>query len=416
VDAGPDAFLARVPWAAALARRVGLGDELVSPAPGGARLWSRGALRPLPEGLLMGVPTDVLKVARSGVLRPAGLARAALEPFLPRRAGRSGDASVGRLVRGRFGNEVLERLVDPLLGGVYAGDADAMDLHATVPQLAVVADRSRSLLTGARASTEATRAGAGAAAPGPVFLAPRRGMGSLVDAVLAVLAADTGVTMHLDATVQGLTPSGAGWAVHGDVFDTLQADAVIVAVPAHRAASLVEPVAPDPAALLAGIPLGSVVMTTLAVPEAALGRPLDGSGYLVPKPEQRTVTACSWGSSKWPQWKMPGLAVLRVSAGRYGDDRPAAMDDDTLLDHVLEDLRRHIGLQGEPTAVRITRWDDAFPQYLPGHRARVAAIRAGLRRAAPGVLVAGAALDGIGIPACIRQGQEAAAALAASAA
>lgn len=406
VDEGPDAFLARVPWAAGLARAVGLGDELVSPAPGGARVWSRGALRRLPDGLLMGVPTDVAAVARSGVLSPLGMARAGLEPLLPRRAGRRGARSVGRLVRGRFGHEVAERLVDPLLGGVYAGDADAMDLDATVPQLAEVADRSRSVLLGARAALPPPPAAG--AAPAPLFLAPRGGMGSLVDAVVARLAADPGVTLlpGRAAPPPEPLPDGAGWRVGG-----IEAGAVVLAVPADVAGALLGVVAPDAAALLTGIPLGSVVMTTLAVPRAAVGHPLDGTGYLVPKPEQRLVTACSWGSSKWPHWApADGAAVLRVSAGRGGDDRAIGLDDDALLRGVLADLAVHLGMRGEPSAVRITRWPRAFPQYLPGHRARVTAVRAALRRTAPGVLVAGAALDGIGIPACIRQGQDAAAA------
>ncbi len=399
VDAGPDAFLARVPWGAALARQVGLGDELVSPATAGARLWVRGRLRPLPEGLLMGVPTAIGPVARSGVLSVPGMVRAGLEPLLPGRIGRRTDGSVGALVRARFGHEVLERLVDPLLGGVYAGDADRMDLAATVPQLAELAARSRSLLLGAR---RGGGAGTAAAPAGPVFLTPRRGLGSLVDAVAARL---DGVTVCCGTPVSGIGRlAGGGYDVGGH-----RADAVVVAAPADVSARLVADLAPRAAATLGAIPLASVAMVTLAVPERAVGRTLDATGYLVPKPEQRTVTACSWGSSKWAHWQVPGTAILRVSAGRFGDERALQLDDDALLRAVLDDLRRHLGLRGEPTEVRITRWPRAFPQYLPGHLDRVGELERDLAGQAPGVRLAGAALRGIGIPACIRQGQEAAA-------
>jgi protoporphyrinogen/coproporphyrinogen III oxidase len=186
------------------------------------------------------------------------------------------------------------------------------------------------------------------------------------------------------------------------------ADAVVVTTPAFAAAATLASIAPGAASLLGTIPYAGVVMVTLAFPDAALTRPLDASGYLVPKPEQRYLTACSWASTKWAHWQPPGKVVLRASLGRYGNERALDLDDDAVLAAALADLGVQAGIRGDPTDVRITRWPQGFPQYLPGHTGKVDAIHDALGREAPGVLAAGAAYRGVGIPACIRQGRAAA--------
>ena len=379
VELAADAFLARVPDAAELCRELGLGDELVSPATGQAYLWLGARLRPLPEGLALGVPTDLAAVARSGVLSVGGLGRAALEPLLPATSV-AADRSVGSLVRARFGDEVFERLVDPLISGINAGRADDLSLDAVTPQLAAAARSSRSLLLGLR------RARSGDSA-GPVFLTVQSGLGRLVDRLVGVLP-----DVRTSSPVASLAD--------------LDADRVVLAVPAFAAADLLSAVAPDAAALLADIEYASVVLTLLSYPADAIGRSLDGSGFLVPRGEGRLMTACSWGSSKWPHWAKPGEVLFRVSAGRAGDDRALQLSDEVLVARLHAELSEAVGLQGEPLSSVVARWPRSFPQYAVGHLDRVARIEAALP---PHIAVAGAALRGVGIPACIASGRAAAA-------
>jgi oxygen-dependent protoporphyrinogen oxidase len=388
VDAGADSVLARVPWAVDLLRDLGLADELVAPATGHASIWWHGALHPIPPGLVLGVPTGLPTLARSGLLSWRGKARAAVEPLLPRT---DGDDDLGRTVRQRFGAEVYDRLVGPLVGSINAADPAHISLAATAPLLAEAAARHRSLLLGLRAPSTATA--------GPVFLTHPDGLGHVVHR-LATQLRDAGVDLRVGCPAGPIERTGAGAvAVAG-----LEADAVVLTTPAGAAADALTSMAPDAATRLRHIRYSSVVMVTVALPAGAVGR-LDGSGYLVPVTEQRHVTACSWGSSKWPHWADGDHVVLRASLGRDGDEHALDLDDDALVGATLDDLRRHLGLRGEPAAVRVTRWPRSFPQYEPGHLDRVAAIEAALPR---GVVVAGAAYRGIGIASCVRQGRDAA--------
>jgi oxygen-dependent protoporphyrinogen oxidase len=392
VDEGADAFLARVPHATALADAVGLGDELTSPTAATASVWYDG-LHPIPEGLLLGVPADMVRLARSDLLTWRGKARAALEPLRPRT---DADDSIGALVRGRFGDEVHERLVDALVGSIYAADTDRFSL-AMVPQLAALAGRGRSLLLSARAVR--------AAAPpssGPVFHAPRRGMASLVAAV-ADAARDRGAILTTRAPAHVIAADSGGWRVDDDDFD-----AVVLATPAAPTAPLIADAAPEASRLLATMDHAGVVLVTLAVPswpERLQGR----SGYLVPKPVQGRVTAASFGSQKWAHWRGGAGEVLRVSLGRDGRDADD-LDDDAAVGHAVREVGRHVDVDLQPTATRVSRWPRAFPQYRPHHRQWLAAVTAALPT---GLVVTGASYDGIGIPACIDQARRTARSVAA---
>ncbi|MGB0112741.1 MAG: protoporphyrinogen oxidase [Ilumatobacteraceae bacterium] len=400
VDEGADAFLARVPEAIALAERVGLGDELVSPEPVGAAVWYDG-LHPIPDGLLLGLPGRLGPLARTGLLSWRGKARAAIEPLLPRT---STDAdSIGAFVRSRFGDEVHERLVDSLVGSIYATDTDNSSL-AEVPQLAAVASGSRSVLLAARRQRR-TQAGTATAAASPVFASPRHGIGSLVDAV-AEAATAAGATIHTGTSVDAVVQDEAGrWTVHasGSVSSAgAPFDAVVFATPADVAAASLRAAAPDAAELLAQAERADVVMVTLHVPADEWPTELRGlSGYLVPKPVQRLVTAASFGSQKWAHWRPPGGGeILRVSLGRDGAE-VMHLTDDEILDGVLADLSVHLGVTFHPLDVRVSRWPGAFAQYRPHHRAWVDRVEQSLP---DGVFVTGAAYRGIGIPACVRAG------------
>ena len=390
IDEGPDAFLARLPWGTALAKQVGLGEQLVAPEAGKAAVWW-DALHPIPEGLLLGMPTDVMALARSKLLSWPGKIRAATEPFR-RRTSLEPD-SLGGYVRARFGDEIHLRLVDPLVGSIYAADTDHFSL-AAVPQIADLAGKARSVLIAGRTMPKP------AANAGPVFYAPKDGMGALATQTAAAFTA-AGGEIRTDTAVSTLVRDGAGWRVDGEPFD-----AVVLASPAAATAALLSHAAAEAAALVHAIPAADVAMVTLAIrAEAWPSRYAGMSGYLVPKPMQQLVTAASFGSQKWSHWALPELVVLRISLGR--DGLPVLhLSDEQLLAAAVDEVGHHLGLTLQPAHARVSRWQGAFPQYRPHHAARVAAAEAALP---PGLVLAGASYHGIGVPACIRSGQRAAA-------
>ncbi|MBU6330123.1 MAG: protoporphyrinogen oxidase [Acidobacteria bacterium] len=413
VDCGADAFLARVPDAVELCRELGLDHLLTSPASSSAHVWTAGALRRLPAGLVLGVPTDLEALGDSGIISADGLARAAED--LDRTEWPEGepgpdpegadDRSVGDLVRSRLGDEVFERLVAPLLSGVNAGDADVLSLATGAAQLAAAARREPSLIRSLRQQQEAARA-SGADPQAPVFAGLPGGTQMLTDTLRAELERRGG-DLRLGVAATGLRHEGHRWMID-TTEGTLPAAAVVLALPAAPSARLLAPHAPEGAAELARLEYASVAMITLAVRRADLACDLDGSGFLVALTDRLpALTACSWASSKWAHLADPDIAVLRVSAGRHGDTAALALDDTALTEAIAADLTTTMGLDGPLLEVRITRWDDALPQFRPGHLGRVRALRAELDAGPPGLVVAGAAHDGLGIPSCVRQARNA---------
>ncbi|MCY3890681.1 MAG: protoporphyrinogen oxidase [bacterium] len=385
VDEGADAFLARMPWATELCQELGLGAELVSPAQRAAFVYSRGALRALPQPNVLGVPLDFDALAASGIVSDEGVDRARQEPDL---AGSPlvGDESVGGLVRRRLGDEVADRLVDPLIGGINASSIDDLSVRAAVPQLAEAASRGSSLVRELRRLAASSNADPAA----PVFYTLPDGLGRLTGALTGRL----GDRLRLSSPVSDL----------GEI----DADQVIVTLPATAACGLVAPVSARTAELMGTIDYASVVLVSLAYEANDVNHPMAGSGYLVPAVEGRTITACSWASSKWAHVGSPDTVVLRVSAGRYGDDRVLALSDDALLDAVMIDLSETMSLDAHPHTVRISRWARSLPQFRPGHLELVADIEQSLAHDAPWLRVTGAWARGLGVPACIHQGRQAA--------
>ncbi len=396
VDTGADAFLCRVPDAIRLATELGMESELVAPAAGGALLWLGGRLRPLPPGLVLGAPARLWPLLSSRILSPAGVARAGLDLILPTSEWPAGtDVSVATVIGRRFGRQVAERLVDPLVGGIHAGRTDELSVTAAAPQLAEAARRHRSLLLGLRRQP--------AAPPGPVFLAPKGGMGRLVDRLVEALIAD-GVTFETVAVTAVRQPA-AGQVV---VDPAGSFDAAVLATPASVTARLVEQGAPDAARLLGAIRDASVVMVTFAYPAESIRVPPGTSGWLVPRAEGHLMTACSFGSAKWPHWSDRDSMVLRVSSGRSGDRRAIDMSDETVVERLQSELARALGTEVAPLSWRVSRWPEAFPQYEVSHLDRVARIEQALQDGLPSVALAGASFRGSGVPACVASGRRAA--------
>lgn len=392
LDAGAEAMLARRPEGKELAAAVGLADDLMDPGTTSSAIYSRGALRPLPKGQVMGVPSDLAELARSGILSPAGLLRVPLDQILPATLVRT-DVSVAAYIRARMGAEVLDRLVEPLLGGVYAGRSDHLSLEATMPRIAAAARGERSLLAAARHIVQDTPKDAG-----PVFTTLRNGMGSLPEAVAKASGAD----VRTGVTVRELHRTETGWRlVTGPVPrpETVEADAVIVAVPATAASRLLKDEVPAAAGELARIEYASMAVVTLAYPAAAFPERPARSGYLVPPVEGRAVKAVTFSSVKWPHLSRD-MILLRCSIGRIGEEHLLQRDDAELVSLAMAEMGDVMGVRGLPADTRVTRWGGALPQYDVGHVDRVARVHAAVS-GQPGLAVCGAAYDGLGIPACI---------------
>lgn len=393
VDLGAESMLARRPEAVALAREVGLADRLQPPATATAAIWTRGALRPMPKGHVMGVPGDAS--ALSGVLSDEGLRRIERDRELPPTEV-GDDVAVGEYVAARLGREVVDRLVEPLLGGVYAGDAYRISMRSAVPQLFEAARTHDSLTEGVRAiQARAARN----QQTGPVFMGIEGGVGQLPLAVADSVRARGG-EIRTGTPVTELRRTPQGWQV-STAEQTIDAEAVVVAVPAYAAAALLGVEAPAAAAELASVEYASMALMTLAYRRSETDLP-EGSGFLVPPVDGHTIKASTFASRKWG-WiadEDPDLLVLRTSVGRYGETAVLERDDADLIALSRRDLRAATGLDAEPVATRVTRWHDGLPQYPVGHHARVARVREHVSKL-PGLAVCGAAYDGVGIPACI---------------
>ena len=394
IEAAPDSFLSRKERGVGLCEELGLRDELVGRRPEHHRTFVRmgDELRPLPEGLTGMIPTSLEALEETELLSPAGKARFAAEIDVPARRGPA-DESIGAFVSRRFGREAYEGLVEPLMTGIYGGDGDKLSLQATFPQLRVLELEHGSLLRGLSAP---------AASELPPFVSLRDGMGMFVDALRDSFERTQLLTGREAIRV---LPGDDGYRVELAAGETYAADGVVVATPAYVTAELLADLDPELAAEHLAIPYASSVVVTLAFSRADVV-PLDGYGYLVPRSAGRDVLACTWSSQKWENRAPDDCVLLRVYAGRFGG-RDLTEDADADLVALAREELAFLNVVAAPILERVQRWPWGMPQYLVGHPARLARIDDALA-AHPGLALAGAAYDGVGIPDCIRSGELAA--------
>ena len=414
VETGADSFLTDKPWGLALCRRLGIEDRLVGTRDSERRTFvvHAGRLQPLPEGFLLVAPTRAASLLRSPLFTWGGKLRMACDLFLPRGRG-VGDESLGAFVTRRLGRETLERVAQPLVGGIYTGDPALLSVAATMPRLVEMERRDRSLILGLRRQA---RAASGSGARWSLFVSFAEGMETLVRTLAQRLPEGA---VRLGARVATLRPPSAdagpgapasdegGWAVTLTDGERLRAPHVIIATPAFAAAELVRSFDPVLAADLAAISYASSATVTLGWARADVPHPLDGFGFVVPAIEGRRSIACTFTSVKYAGRAPEGTALLRVFCGGALAPDMTACTDDELLAVARDELRALLGIVAPPRFVRVHRHVRAMPQYHVGHLARVARIDEAVQ-AHHGLALAGSAYRGVGIPDCVRSGEAAA--------
>lgn len=397
IEVGAESLMTYNRVALELCQALGLEPELTGAQRTDTSIWAAGRLRDLPPGILSGLPDGVGPLLRTGILPPLGVARASLDLILPSRRPDRGDCSVGELVSRRLGRSALDRLVDPLLGTIYAADSERLSLQATAPQLDALARRHRSLIRGLRAAKPSPPSG------GPMFVTLPGGLQRIVSRLEKRLMA---AEIRRGTRAQLLEPVvEGGYRLLLDGGERLPVDAALIAAPADEAGHILEALSPTVAGELRCIGYVPVVVVVLAYDAGSQTWP-SGAGFLVPRSERRLLGACTWLSNKWPHLAASGKLWLRCSVARSSVARALALEDEQLVGAIAAELRE-AGLAGAPVSAHVTRWERALPVYEPGHLDRVARIERGLERL-PRVALAGAAYRGIGAPQCIAQAQDAA--------
>lgn len=404
IEEGPDAFITTKPWGLNLCRRLGLDGELIETDDKKRRTYilRDGGLVEIPEGFVMLAPSRLTPFLTSPLFSWPGKLRMLLDLVIPR--GRGGDESVAGFVRRRLGKEALDRVAQPMIGGIYTGDAERLSLRATMPQYIELEEEHGSVIAGMlrsyRQKSRARKRDSGARYS--MFVSFKKGMSTLTDR----LASGLGESLRLGEKVSGITKSGVGYTVSTDkgVYD---ADGAVITTSAFAAAKLVENIDPETAALLSGIEYASSAVAVLAYKLSDIKRPIDAFGFVVPATERKRLIACSFSSEKFPGRAPGGYTVLRAFTGGTLDPGVLELDDETIVEKLKSELTPVLGITGEPVFGLLKRYPDSLPQYHVGHLDLVRKISSGVKKL-KGLEIAGSAMGGVGIPDCINSGESAA--------
>lgn len=407
IEKGPDSFLARKQAIIDLAKELGLEDELTTTNPAAKKTYimHNRKLHAMPPGLVLGIPTEIAPFMKTSLLSLGGKLRAVMDLFMPAKPA-AGDESLGGFLERRVGTQVMRRIAEPLLAGIYAGDLKKLSLKATFPQFGDSERKHGSLIKGMMHNRKATAAAAKGKAQGTTFLTFKKGLSTLVRALDQELG---GAERRLGVKVTEIEQANDGYMLTLADGERLEADRIVVTAPAFAAAKLLEPLVECEE--LEGIRYVSVANVVMAFDKKTFGLDFDGSGFVVPRSEGLHITACTWTSSKWLHTSPDDKVLLRCYVGHSEDQESVKLPDDELIAAVRKDIRETMGITAEPMFTEITRLNHSMPQYPVGHVEKMKSLRSRLKAELPGVWVTGAAFDGVGLPDCIRQGKEAAAEL-----
>jgi len=407
IEQGPDSFLARKLPMLELTRELGLEDELTATNPQAKKTYilHKRKLHRMPAGLMLGIPTEIMPFLRTGLISPLGKVRAGLDLLLPKRANQ-GDEALGVFLSRRLGSEVLEHIAEPLLAGIYAGDTKELSMQSTFPQFQAFEREYRSIILGMIRSKRKQQSQSGQVslpqiAKGSMFLTFKKGLSTIVNGLATKLSEATirtGIAVnevnHVEGQYKLKLSDGTA-----DSFD-----AVILAVPNYAAVQMLPSLLE--AHSLINIPYVSVANVVMAFRKSELSLATDGSGFLVPRDEGLTITACTWTSVKWLHTAPDHMVLVRCYVGRSGASQTVAYSDSELTKLVRADLKSAMAIEAEPVFVEVTRWTDSMPQYPVGHLDQLKLFRQKLAEAMPGVYVTGSGYQGVGLPDCIGQAKQ----------
>ncbi len=422
IERGPDSFLARKLPMLELARELGLEGELTATNPQAKKTYilHKRKLHSMPEGLMLGIPTQIMPFLRTGLISPLGKARAALDLLLPRKAGKA-DEALGVFLSRRLGSEVLEHIAEPLLAGIYAGDTKELSLQSTFPQFQALEQDHRSIMigmirnkrqqrllrlknrpTGTHGTTDRDgQIPLSQLASKSMFLTFRQGLATLVNALVTKLSE---ATIRTGIAVTEVSNSDGHYNLKLSDGSEEKFDAVVLAVPNYAAVGMLPQLAEEQA--LINIPYVSVANVVMAFRKSELTLSKDGSGFLVPRSEGLTITACTWTSVKWLHTAPDDMVLVRCYIGRSGATESVESNDEQLTNRVRADLKQTLGIDAEPLFVEVTRWKDSMPQYPVGHLESLKQYREKLAGLMPGVYLTGSGYQGVGLPDCIGQAKQ----------
>ncbi|WP_066295050.1 protoporphyrinogen oxidase [Bacillus sp. FJAT-29937] len=400
IERGPDSFLARKQSASRLAAEVGMEDKLIRNTAGKSYVLVKDRLHPMPGGSVMGIPTQIAPFVTTGLFSFAGKARAAADFILPK-SSPANDQSLGKFFRRRLGDEVVENLIEPLLSAIYAGDIDKLSLMSTFPQFYQVEQKYKSLILGMKKSTPATPLKkTGEKKDKGIFLTFSSGLQSFADALESRLEPNS---VMKGCKVERISKKENRYVIELSGGAQLDADSIIMTVPHHITQSVFSDYRFFDS--FKDMSSTSVATIALAFPEEAIEKDIEGTGFVVTRNSDYTITACTWTHKKWPHTTPAGKVLIRCYVGRPGDEEVVELPDDELIKIVLKELNRTMNITMDPDFAVISRWKDSMPQYTVGHKERIEKVKTHLASELPGVFLAGSSFEGLGMPDCIDQGE-----------